>query len=141
MDRAHEPDASRGPHDFGHETSDVSTRGVAIFAVGLALLLMVSVLGVYGFLTLLSGRRAEVAIAPSPLASRKIPPEPRLQVNPPGDLKEMRAAENKVLSSYGWLDPEAGLVRIPIDRAKKLLVERGLPERAEKGPVPAPAGK
>jgi hypothetical protein len=29
-----------------------------------------------------------------------------------------------------WIDPEKGVVRIPIDRAMDLLVERGLPVRA-----------
>jgi hypothetical protein len=38
------------------------------------------------------------------------------------------------LSSYGWVDREAGIVRIPIDRAMDLLAERGLPARA--GPDP-----
>jgi hypothetical protein len=37
-----------------------------------------------------------------------------------------------MLSSYGWLDRNAGVVRIPIDRAMKMTVERGLPVRQEK---------
>lgn len=141
MDRAQQPDPFEAPPHSGHETSDVSIRGVAIFALGLALLVIFSLMAVYGLLTLLSERRVGADIAPSPLATRKIPPEPRLQVNPAVDLKEMRAAENEILSSYGWVDRESGIVRIPIDRAKKLLVEKGLPERPERSPVPSPAGK
>ena len=33
------------------------------------------------------------------------------------------------LSTYGWIDQGAGTVRMPIDRAKDLALERGLPAR------------
>jgi hypothetical protein len=45
----------------------------------------------------------------------------------------MRADEDQILGSYGWIDRERGIVRLPIDRAIALLAEKGLPERAEKG--------
>ena len=34
-----------------------------------------------------------------------------------------------MLDSYGWVDKNAGVVRIPIDEAMKLTLERGLPAR------------
>ena len=40
-----------------------------------------------------------------------------------------RAHEHEVLTTYGWTDKNAGVVRIPIERAKDLLLERGLPVR------------
>ncbi len=43
------------------------------------------------------------------------------------DLGEMRAAEQRVLTSYGWVDQQKGIVRIPIEQAMKLTLERGLP--------------
>jgi len=36
-----------------------------------------------------------------------------------------------VLSTYGWTDKNAGVVRIPIDRAMELQLERGFPTRKE----------
>ena len=60
-----------------------------------------------------------------------MPPEPRLQTNPRQDLRDLRAARRRVLKSYGWVDKNAGVVRIPIDEAMKLTVERGLPARQE----------
>jgi hypothetical protein len=39
--------------------------------------------------------------------------------------------ENKRLTTYGWVDPKSGVVRIPVDQAMKLLAERGLPARDE----------
>ena len=59
------------------------------------------------------------------------PPEPRLQTDPRQDLADMRAKEDEVLGSYGWVDKNAGVVRIPIDAAMKLTLERGLPARTE----------
>lgn len=40
------------------------------------------------------------------------------------DLIAMRAAEDKVLHSYGWTDEKNGIVHIPIDQAKDLIVEK-----------------
>jgi hypothetical protein len=56
------------------------------------------------------------------------------------DLEEMRAAEDKVLHNYAWLDQANGIVRIPIDHAIDLVAQRGLPARKESGPQSAAAG-
>ncbi len=44
-----------------------------------------------------------------------------------------------MLKSYGWIDRDKGVVRIPIDRAIEILAERGLPVRAAKS-APADRG-
>ena len=54
------------------------------------------------------------------------PPPPRLQLDPPRDLARFRADEEKRLSTYYWVDKDRGIVHIPIDRAMRLLVERGI---------------
>jgi hypothetical protein len=36
-----------------------------------------------------------------------------------------------VLDNYGWVDKNAGIVRIPIDEAIRLTLQRGLPTRQE----------
>jgi len=46
---------------------------------------------------------------------------------PVTDLAAMRAAEEKALTTYGWVDQQKGVVRIPIDQAMKLTLQRGLP--------------
>ncbi len=82
--------------------------------------------------TYFSVRESRQAPAVYPLATRqenRLPPEPRLQTQPREDLREMRAREDEILTSYGWIDKNAGVVRIPIDRAMKMTVERGLPVR------------
>ena len=67
----------------------------------------------------------------------KLPPEPRLQgapgheVEPIQELKDLRAAEDALLNSYGWVDRNAGITRIPIERAMDKLLQQGLPVREE----------
>ena len=115
-----------------HETSDASVG--AVFAFGLALMIAG---GIVLFLVWLlfgyfKGREAGSGAPEFPLAieqQNRLPPEPRLQTNPKQDLIDMRAKENETLYSYGWVDKTRGVVRIPIDEAMKLTVERGLPSR------------
>jgi hypothetical protein len=118
----------------GHETRDISTRVVVIFAIALAagaVLILVAVWLVF----LYFGHVADAAYSREyPLAhvgAPLPPPEPRLQTQPREDLKRLRAAEEEVLHSYGWIDASAGVVHIPIERAMELTLERGLPSRAE----------
>jgi hypothetical protein len=76
----------------------------------------------------------EVANDPyvTPLAAPAgtLPPQPRLQTTPWEDLKKFRTTENMYLQSYGWIDQKAGTVHLPIEKAKELLLQRGLPARA-----------
>jgi len=65
-------------------------------------------------------------------------PQPRLLVNEPANLADLRKHEHEILTTYGWMDQSAGVVRLPIERAKELILERGLPVR---GAEPAPAAK
>jgi protein SCO1 len=59
------------------------------------------------------------------------PPGPGLQVEPDDDLRRVRATEQARLQGYGWVDRDAGLVHIPIERAMEILAEHGLPVAEE----------
>jgi hypothetical protein len=115
----------------GYEKSDAHLKSVAMLValtVGLTLVGVVSMFFLFGYIV---ERDASRDTPPSPLAGTRAPyTGPRLQVAPPQDMKEMEAAEQEVLESYSWVDPESGIVRIPIERAIDLLAERGLPTRA-----------
>ena len=80
----------------------------------------------------------DVARAPLAVPQGQAPPGPNLIAmlpethGEPAVLKDFRAKEDAILTTYGWADQNAGLVRIPIDRAKELVLERGFPTR-EKG--------
>jgi hypothetical protein len=58
-------------------------------------------------------------------------PEPQLMTGEPKHLTEVRAREADQLQGYGWVNEAGGVARIPIDEAKKLMIERGMPVRPE----------
>ena len=39
-------------------------------------------------------------------------------------MEQMRATEEKALHSPGWVDKQKGIVRVPIEVAKQLAVQR-----------------
>jgi hypothetical protein len=115
------------------EQSDVDIRAVFGFATGLVATGAVIAAAVWLLFGYFAGRDARGNTREYPLAiteETRLPPEPRLQINPREDLREMRAQEDQILHSYQWVDRSAGVVRIPIDRAMRLTLERGLPARA-----------
>ncbi len=116
-----------------HEESDVNIRAILGFAAGLIVVAIVIHVAIWGLFRFFDARATHQAEQPEyPLAAKqeqRLPPEPRLQTNPRQDLADLRAAEDVTLSTYGWVDRNAGVVRIPIDEAMKLTLQRGLPSR------------
>ncbi|HEX4347438.1 MAG TPA: hypothetical protein VHZ73_07685 [Vicinamibacterales bacterium] len=116
------------------QQDNVNARAVALFAMGLTAVGLVVYLAVWGLFGFLNGREAANNSREYPLAAeqeQRLPPEPRLQTNPRGDLRELRDQEDDLLTKYRWVDKSAGVVRVPIDRAMQLTLERGLPARKE----------
>ena len=111
----------------GHEARDIRLRPLIIAAIGLTLLAGLTLLGMWRLFDYFAASRARLDAPPSPLReARELPPEPRLQVSPKADMRDMLAAEGAILHSYGWVDRDAGIVRIPIERAIDILAARGL---------------
>jgi hypothetical protein len=121
----------------GYEPRDLNLRVVATFLASMivtVLLVLALLVWVFDFYSALDTR---METPPSPLAKgRQIPPEPRLQVNGPADLRAMLAQEDAQLNSYGWVDRKTETVHIPIAQAMKLLAERGLPAPGKPGGKP-----
>ncbi len=121
----------------GHETSDANIRNLIVFGVGLSLLVVAGLLVSGAVLHYFVGHQ-ELGPPASPFENvRTLPPEPRLQVSAPKDLEQYKAAQDEILNNYGWVDQTAGVVRIPIDRAMDILLQKGLPVR---GATPAKRG-
>ncbi len=59
-----------------------------------------------------------------------LPPGPRLQVQPHQELEDYCPAQQQEVNTYGWVNQESGVVRIPVDRAMELILARGLPARS-----------
>jgi hypothetical protein len=132
-----QPNAATTPYgaghaSYGHEANTVRIVLIILFAGILVVLTVVVLLLMSGVFSAYSTRLLQSQDPPSPLAaSRQPPPEPRLQVLPAQDLREIRAAEEALLHRYGWVDRAAGVVHVPIQHAMELLLQRGLPVRTE----------
>ncbi len=116
-----------------HEKSDVNITAVLGFGAGLFAVVAIVYVIILGLFGLFDRREGVQAPAEYPLAAaqgHREAPEPRLQTDPRQDLADMRAKEDEQLQSYGWVDRNAGVVRIPIDAAMRLTLERGLPARS-----------
>jgi hypothetical protein len=131
--------SSQQPHgaldnpDVGHETSDINLRAVIWFVVVLAVIVLTVDGAMWGLFKVLD--RMEVKNDPivTPLAppAGQPPGRPGLQTTPWGDLKAFRAEQNAFIHGYGWVDEKAGVARVPIEKAKELLLKQGLPVRPE----------
>ena len=59
-----------------------------------------------------------------PLAAARIVNDgPRLQIDPPAQKLILERNVQETLNSYGWVDEQVKVVRIPVDRAIDLVSE------------------
>ena len=117
-----------------HEPGDVNVWAVGRFGIALVFLCILSLGFLFGLFKYLESS-AGGSLPDLNVDARRLPPQPQLQKTPIQDLKAMRAAEDQLLTSYGWVDQSKGIVRVPINQAIDMLAKRGLPARAQ-GEVP-----
>lgn len=123
-----EADPQLGLHASGHEGSDASVPAVVYTLVGLAVGAVLVGFLVYGIFWYLAAHPLAAPVV-NPMASTTpvLPPAPRIEDHPAVEVQELRSSEDKLLSTYGWTDKSKGIVRIPIDRAMELQLQRGFP--------------
>jgi len=141
----------------GYERSDIGVAGVLYFLLGLAVAGVLAFFVVDGLFHYLD-KRSEAEQTPvnplvtkAPADTRRLPPDyktdsdstayekyleknfpaPQVETDERSELNKTRFREEDTLSTYDWIDKNAGTVRIPIDRAMDLIAQRGLPVRAE----------
>jgi hypothetical protein len=141
--------------DTSFEREDLSTRGVFVFMIGLAvvgLVIYFIIVGMYKFLDHYEESRmsASSPLVATPRANaRDIPyaPDkddsvdrafkdngaPMLEHDERSQFKDFLLKQEDQLNSYGWIDQQAGIAHIPIEQAMHLIVERGLPVRSVGG--------
>src|SRR5262245_34685463 len=114
-----EPHPSSKSIEAGYELSDLSPRSVAIFAVVLAVAVTIVIFVTYSLVE--HFHKVETTSQPAPAfpEGREPVARPRFWVAPEDELKAMRADEDKMLHSYGWVDKQKGIARIPIEEAMK----------------------
>lgn len=124
---AHVAHGAGNPVALGHEPDRTSLRPILIGAAVLATLVALGFVVPTLLETVFVAREERLGPPPNPLvasAGRQLPSGPRLQVNPWRDITAFRAAERELLTTYGWIDRQRGVVRIPIDRAMDIVAER-----------------
>jgi len=123
-----------------HEDSDVNIRAlfwsVVIFVIFAVVTHLVLYTQFHAYARYFRKESSQpLTMMPRPPA---VPDTPRLQPfpsktilptanTPVTDMAGMRKAENESLNKAGWIDQQKGIVRLPIDLAKQLVVQRGLP--------------
>jgi hypothetical protein len=124
-----------------HEESDVRIKPIVWFGVWLTVSTVVIYFLLYGLFNYFESREAKTETPPPALADERqaLPPEPRLQLapsqvgqtqpnlreHPLAELKTLKEEEERLLTTYG-VDESSGAIRIPIQRAKQLVLERNL---------------
>lgn len=129
------------PPGAGYEHTDANVWLLAKFGLWLLISAVVIHAGLWLAFALFVEQRRVRTEAEFPLAIEasdqpRLPAEPRLQRSPANEIFDFRRRENAVLNSYGWIDKEAGTVRIPIEQAMRLMLERGLPSRPDAAATP-----
>jgi hypothetical protein len=133
---------------------EIHLKAILYSGIGLVLIVIVSAVLMWWLLRGFQkyDERRDVRASPIEAANpQPPPPAPRLQVapgfevlnpqeggTPPSksdreDMQAERENEDKALSQPGWVDQSQGTVRMPIETAMQLVVQRGL------APLGAPA--
>ena len=125
------PSTGRYPHASpappGYETRDANVRGVFKFLVSFERLARSCSAVMLGTVRHFSKQNAG-ATSVSPFAGTgQLPPGPQLQVNPRQDWLKYHEQQEQSLETYAWENRGAGIVRVPIERAMELLLQKGLP--------------
>lgn len=132
------------------EDSGIKARPVLMFLLvlgGLTVFVFVMIRGLlWGFDKLDQANTPVPATMMTPPNGRILPPEPILQGAPgPGsnattnvpsmlpldDMKAYREKMDERMKGYGWVDQNAGVGYMPIEEAKRRMIEQGLPVKAD----------
>jgi hypothetical protein len=139
----------------GYERQDLQVSGILYFLLTIVVGTAICMAGLRGVFAFLDHREKTLQPPVNPLATnvptdtRHIPkdyeerafPDPLLEKDEHTKIDDLRSKEERVLYSYGWVDEKSGTVRIPIERAMELIVQRGLPVRAQASGGDAAIGK
>ncbi len=111
-----------------YEKNDIKVTWLAGAAAVILLLTLGAMFLIMALLGGLDTRSQALGPTPLPLVnSQPTPPAPRLQPNPidgttaEEQMQDMHKAESKNLTTYGWVNEDAGVARIPIDEAILIL--------------------
>ena len=149
---------------LGFEKSDVRVTGIIVFLTALAIFVAVTGILCYGIGKVLNAelntedgknskwtRTVDVRdlgnLPNSPALQSKMAeltqqfPTPRVQTDDGNqDVADLHAREDLLLDYYSRIDGQPGKVRIPIDRAMRIIAQQGLPVAPAPQAAPLMAG-
>jgi hypothetical protein len=126
------------------EREDLSTKGVFGFMIGLGftgIIIYFIIVGMYSFLDRYERSQMTTSspLVTSPSVMSRVVTsadvektfkengEPMLEIDERGQLRDFLMAQEKELNSYGWVDENAGVAHIPIEKAMSMIVQQGIP--------------
>ena len=122
--------------DVAFETKDVKT-GTILLYLGYLAVAVVATYIVCIFVYRVTTKFAVQSETPPPPVRQEVgptlPPEPRLQgvpgheTDPQLDLRNKMAEDEKANERLEWVDRQAGIARIPVEDAMKIIATKGLP--------------
>ncbi len=124
--------SNEGAHQGGHERADPPARPIGLAAVLIALLCVAAMVVMKAFHDREAPGASEMRSL-LPLNAPQLAPAPRLQDQPRAEWLEFLARSSARAASYGWVDRERGLVRVPLEVALERVLAQGLPVRENPG--------
>ena len=135
---------------INYESRDLGAKSIVVFLIVLAISGILIELLVWGMLRFYNKMTVENNVPTAGTAQLYTPPaelpggdpalrfpKPALQVDDVADMNKLKAENEEILSSYGWVDQNNGVVRVPIQTAIDQVAQKGLPVRQEQGAQPA----
>lgn len=109
-----------------YEERDLSVGRMAQF-LGLIFFTMIATLIISWIVYqwVLPNQRVDAPSVRPEAFERQLPPEPRVQGFPVRDWERFYAEEMRKTTTYEILDETTGKVRIPVERAKELILQKG----------------
>jgi hypothetical protein len=128
----HYTDEEMHNEDVAYEHSDVTMQTILAYGTAILALVAFSAALMYGLFIVFEKQAEARDPQPSPVAAPpgQTPQGPQLLTNEPSNLRQFRQEEASKLDGGGWMDQKAGIAHVPIDIAKKLVLQHGLPARA-----------
>jgi hypothetical protein len=152
--------------DVAHEESDVAVRPLLWFVGGLTFFTIIVCVAMLLLFSYFLAREKSQELEASPLARQgeeRLPPEPRLQLaqgwqvttddgqrhdlsygvksehvpQPWSEYTIVSDEWHRELADYGWADEKAGTVRVPIEQAMRVYLQRRQAKQPQGSPTPA----
>lgn len=125
------------PSQDRFERRDADFVKIGGWMVIILILLLMTAFAVWGYFDYFTQKQHAASYAkrspllverdrPGNLATVQEIPGLQLQVNPAATMRIFAAGQQKSLDEYSWVSREAGVVRLPIEAAKKKVIDSGI---------------